>query len=222
MHTTQRIRDLHPSDRPRERLKAVGPHALTNEELLAVLLGSGTRDMDVLEVAARVQEAAERNQGALGPNELLAIRGIGPVKAGQIVAAFELARRWMGRGTPPIRTASDVLPYLQHIRDKRQEHFVCLSLSGANEVIENRIVTVGLLDSSQVHPREVFADPITDRAAAIIVAHNHPSGILEASPEDKALTRRLVQAGTLLGIRILDHVIVARDGYVSMKQSGFL
>ena len=222
MNSTQRIRDLHPSDRPRERLTSVGPHALTNAELLAVLLGSGTRDTDVLELATRVQEAAERKQGALGTSELLAIQGIGPVKAGQIVAAFELARRWMGQGTPPIRTAADVLPYLQHIRDKRQEHFVCLSLSGANEVIENRVVTVGLLDSSQVHPREVFADPITDRAAAIIVAHNHPSGILEASPEDKALTRRLVQAGTLLGIRLLDHVIVARDGYVSMKQSGFL
>jgi len=199
-----------------------GPDALSDAELLAVLLGSGTKQTDVLELASRVQQAVEQDLGKLDIAKLTAIRGIGPAKACQIVAAFELARRWMGLGTPPIRAASDVLPYIQHIRDKRQEYFVCLSLSGANEIIENRVVTVGLLDSSQVHPREVFADPIADRAASVILAHNHPSGILEASAEDIALTRRLVQAGKLLGIPVLDHVIVAHEGYVSMKQAGVL
>ena len=222
MTENQRIRDLHPAERPRERLGSRGPDALTDAELLAVLLGSGTKGTDVLELASRVQQAAEEDLRKLDIERLTSIRGIGPAKACQIVAAFELARRWMGLGTPPIRTAADVLPYIQHIRDKRQEYFVCLSLSGANEVIENRVVTVGLLDSSQVHPREVFADPIADRAASIILAHNHPSGVLEASAEDIALTRRLAQAGKLLGIPVLDHVIVAQEGYVSMKQTGVL
>ena len=124
------------------------------------------------------------------------------------------------QGKAPIREAKDVLPFIQQIRDKRQEYFVCLSLNGANEVIESRVVTVGLLDSNQVHPREVFADPISDRAASVILAHNHPSGTLEASPEDLALTKRLVKAGEILGIKVLDHLIVTRNGHLSLKQTG--
>ena len=122
----------------------------------------------------------------------------------------------------PRRDAADALPYLMGIRKERQEHFVCLSLNGANEVLASRVVTVGLLNSNQVHPREVFADPITDRAASILCAHNHPSGTLEASPEDLAITRRLVSAGEVLGIRLLDHLIVTGDGFLSMKQQGLL
>lgn len=114
------------------------------------------------------------------------------------------------------------MPFVQQIRDKQQEYFVCLSLNGANEVIENRVVTVGLLDSSQVHSREVYADPLTDRVASIIVTHNHPSGTLEASPEDVALTDRLARAGKLLGIPLLDHIIVTKRGYLLLKQAGYL
>jgi len=122
--------------------------------------------------------------------------------------------------TSPVREAADAVPHFQAIRSQPQEVFAVMSLNGANQPIRTRWVTIGLLDCNQVHPREVFADVITDRAASVIVAHNHPSGTLEASPEDIALTRRLVKAGELLGIRVLDHLILTADGFFSMKQQG--
>lgn len=146
---------------------------------------------------------------------------MGQAKACQIVAAFELARRFSQRERPVIREPKDVIPYIQHIADKKQEYFLCLTLNGVGEVIQARVVTVGLLDSSQVHPREVFADAITDRAAGIIVAHNHPSGKLEPSPEDLAITRQLAEAGKLLGIELLDHIIITKNGWLSLKREGY-
>ena len=217
-----RIRDLAAFDRPREKLQAKGPAALSDVELLAVLLGSGTRRMSVLDLSAKILRTFDGQLDRATTEGLLAISGVGQARACQTVAAFELARRHLAKGRTVIHEAEDVLPYLQSIRAKRQEHFVCLSLNGAHEVIESRVVTVGLLDTNQVHPREVFADPIADRAAAILVAHNHPSGTLRASPEDIALTTRLVRAGELLGIRVLDHVIVTEDAFLSLKTSGHL
>ncbi len=216
-----RIKELAVFDRPREKLGLKGPEALSDEELLAVLLGSGIKGASVLELAARVLEALGDRPERADVSTLSGIAGVGRAKACQIVASLEFARRcWRRRA--PIRSAQDALPYLQAIRGKRQEHFLCLSLTGAHEVIEARVVTVGLLDSNQVHPREVFADPIADRAACVLLAHNHPSGTLAASPEDLALTRRLVKAGELLGIRVLDHLIVTKDGYLSLKERGHL
>ena len=121
-----------------------------------------------------------------------------------------------------IREASDAVTYFEGIRSMPQEVFAVMSLDGANHPIRTRWVTVGLLDSNQVHPREVFSDPISDRAASILVAHNHPSGTLDASPEDLALTKRLVKGGEILGIRVLDHLIVTRDGFLSMREKGLL
>ena len=120
----------------------------------------------------------------------------------------------------PIREASDAIPHFEAIRTMPQEVFAVMSLNGANKPIKTRWVTVGLLDCNQVHPREVFADPLMDRAASIIVAHNHPSGTLEPSPEDLALTKRLQQASRLLGINLLDHLIVTSSGFISLKQQG--
>ena len=119
-----------------------------------------------------------------------------------------------------ITEAAQATPHFEAIRAMPQEVFAVMSLNGASKPIKTRWVTVGLLDTNQVHPREVFADPITDRAASVILAHNHPSGTLEASPEDIALTKRLQKAGELLGIRVLDHLIVASSGFVSLKQEG--
>jgi len=214
------VRDLPKADRPREKLLAKGPSALSDLELLAVMLGSGVRGHGVLHLAARILRRFDGRLERVDAESLQSIKGLGRARACLIAAAFELARRHLSEARVRIEQAADALPYLQEIRGKNQEHFVCVSLNGANEVIAARIVTVGLLDSSQVHPREVFADPITDRAAAVILGHNHPSGTLEASAEDIALTKRLVRAGEILGIRVLDHVIVARDGYLSMKQAG--
>ena len=217
-----RIPDLSSVDRPREKLIAKGEAALSDAELLAVLLGSGTKRFSVLDLSVKILGSIEGNLATADVKDLMKIHGVGRAKACQLVAAMELGRRHLSRQRSVIRDAEDALPYLAGIRKEKQEHFVCISLNGANEVLATRTVTVGLLDSNQVHPREVYADPITDRAASILCAHNHPSGTLEASPEDLAITRRLVKAGEVLGIRVLDHIIVTEDGFVSLKQSGQL
>jgi len=217
-----RIQDLPNADRPREKLLHRGAASLSDVELLAVLLGSGTKRSGVLDLASRILRTLGGRLDRVRPEDLQSVAGVGKAKACQIAAAFELARRHIAKGRHVIREAADAVPYLQSIRGKKQEHFVCVSLNGANEVIESRIVTVGLLDTNQVHPREVFADPIGDRAAAVVVAHNHPSGTLEASPEDLALTRRIVRAGELLGIRVLDHLIVTAHGFLSLREAGHL
>jgi len=121
-----------------------------------------------------------------------------------------------------IESAADVLPLIADIAGKSQEHFVCISLNGANEVIEKRVVTIGLLDRSLVHPRDVYADVISDRAAAVIFAHNHPSGDLQPSDEDFKTQDQLVQAAKILGIRVLDHVIVSKKGYYSFQEAGLI
>jgi len=217
-----RIQDLPDADRPREKLLRRGVASLSDVELLAALLGSGTRRTSVLDLASRILRTLDGRIDSDNLEELQSIAGVGKAKACQIEAALELARRHIAKGRHVIREAADAIPYLQSIRGKKQEHFVCVSLNGANEVIESRIVTVGLLDTNQVHPREVFSDPIADRAAAVLVAHNHPSGTLEPSAEDLALTRRIVKAGELLGIRVLDHLIVTESGFVSLKEAGHL
>ncbi len=217
-----RVGQLSDADRPREKLLAKGESALSDPELLAVLLGSGTRDVGVLDLSLKILRELDGRLAHADPRRLLSIRGVGKAKACQVLAAMELGRRHLSKQRAVIRDAADALPYLAAIRGEKQEHFVCLSLNGANEVLATRVVTVGLLDSNQVHPREVYADPITDRAAAILCAHNHPSGTLEASPEDLAITRRLSQAGELLGIRVLDHLIVTQDGYLSLREAGHL
>ncbi len=217
------IRDIPKLDRPREKLIARGAGALSDAELLAVIIGRGIPGRDVLQVAAETEKViGDAPPDRISIGDLLRIKGMGEAKAAQIVAAFELARRHLLKERIQIKEARDVLPFVNEIRDKRQEYFVCLSLNGAHEVIENRVVTVGLLDSNQVHPREVFADPLVDRAAAVIFAHNHPSGNPSPSPEDIALTKRLVDAGKLLGINVLDHLIVTKRGYLSLKQEGYL
>ena len=216
------IKDLPEFDRPREKLLSKGPMALSDSELLAILLGSGMKGTNALALATKILRKVDLRSDKLDLHALEEIPGVGPAKAACIAAAFELVRRHLQREGARVTEAKDVLPFVQQIRDKQQEYFVCLSLNGANEVIENRVVTVGLLDSNQVHPREVYADPLTDRAASIIVAHNHPSGTLEASPEDVALTDRLARAGKLLGIPLLDHIIVTKRGYLSLKQAGYL
>lgn len=199
----------------------MGSEALSDAELLAILLRTGVAGKSALELARLILEKAGTNLPRWSVEDFRKVPGVGKAKACQIVAAFELARRFSQRERPVIREPKDVIPYIQHIADKKQEYFLCLTLNGAGEVIQTRVVTVGLLDSSQVHPREVFADAITDRAAGIIVAHNHPSGKLEPSPQDLAITRQLAEAGKLLGIELLDHIIITKNGWLSLKREGY-
>ena len=216
------IKDLPTFNRPREKMAAQGPEALSDVELLSIILGSGVKGKDVFRVAQSILHTLAKQGGKVELKSLLTIEGIGLAKACQVVASLEFARRRFAKGLLVIQKAQDVLPLIMPIADKKQEHFICLSLNGANEVIGNRVVTVGLLNSSQVHPREVFAEVISDRAASIILAHNHPSGVLKPSPEDITINQQLIDAGKILGITVLDHIIITKKGYLSFKEAGLM
>jgi len=206
-------------ERPREKLLQKGAKALSDQELIAVLLGRGTKGHDVISVARRVLKILDATNGNPGLKELQAIEGMGPAKAALIDAATEFFRRRIKPEGLKISFPSDILPLIRHYADRKQEHFICVSLNGANEVITTRVVSVGLVNKTQVHPREVFADPITDRASAIIIAHNHPAGGLKPSKEDIEITHRLKSAGETLGIRLLDHIIFSHKGYYSLLEN---
>ena len=214
------IKDMPEHSRPREKLREKGASALTDEELVAAILGMGTAGVDVRTISKRVANLIREHKEALSLGHLLAVPGMGLAKAGQILSAFELARRHLMKDAVKVSSAKDVLPLLTDIAGKQQEYFLCVSLNGANEVIQRRVVTIGLLDKSPVHPREVFADVIADRAAAVIFAHNHPSGDLQPSQSDLQLQDQLTEAGKILGIRVLDHIIVSRKGYYSFQEAG--
>ena len=215
----KRIQQLPEWDRPREKIRAKGPQALSDIELLAVLIGSGTRRHDVMSMAAAVLQVVDGCLSA-GVADLCSIPGMGTAKASIIVSALEFARRRIRPHGLKISFPPDVYPLIRHIADRRQEHFLCISLNGANEVIAIRTVSVGLVNRALVHPREVYADPITDRAAAVIVAHNHPSGNLCPSQDDLAVTRQLKEAGETLGIKLLDHLIFNQTSYYSLLEKG--
>ena len=217
-----RIARMPKDERPREKLQRLGPSALSDHELMAVLIGSGTKGSDVLTVAKRVVARLDETKGHLSLDELTAIEGIGLAKAALIAAAMEFFRRRIRPEGVKISKAEDVLPLIRHYADRKQEYFISISLNGANEVITSRVVSIGLVNTTQVHPREVFADPITDRATAIIVAHNHPSGSLAPSIEDKMVTKKLSEAGQILGITLLDHIIFSTKGYYSFLEHGLL
>src|SRR5215470_3394635 len=191
--------------RPREKLREKGVSALTDEELVTAILGMGTASVDVRTISKQIAGLIREHREALTLDHLLAVPGMGLAIAGQILSAFELARRHLLKDAVKISCAKDVLPLLTDIAGKQQEYFICISLNGANEVVEKRVVTIGLLDKSPVHPREVFADVIADRAASVIFAHNHPSGDLQPSEADLRLQDQLTEAGKILGIRVLDH-----------------
>ena len=216
------IRDIAVSERPREKLEARGAAALTDVELLAVLLGSGSKGSEVLALSQDLLRILDTRNGDLSVADLKVTRGIGSAKACLITAAIEFARRRIRPHQTKVRSSKDVVPLIRHYTERKQEHFICISLNGAHEVIATRVVTVGLVNSAQVHPREVFAEPIVDRACAVIVAHNHPSGDCEPSPEDLEITRVLREAGTILGIKLLDHIIFSSNGHYSIQDRKFV
>lgn len=216
------IKDLPEHSRPREKLREKGAASLTDEELVAAILGKGTAGSDVRTMSRQVAALIHDYREGLTLDHLLSVPGMGLAKAAQILSAFELARRYLIKEVVKIQSAEDVVPLLADIAGKSQEHFVCITLNGANEMIQKRIVTIGLLDRSLVHPRDVFADVIADRAAAVIFAHNHPSGDLQPSDADMKTQEQLVQAAKILGFRVLDHVIVSRKGYFSFQEAGLI
>ena len=195
----------------RERLKHFGPYYLRDADLATLLIRTGTKDQPLAEIAENVVRILDSCKPGEIMDRLETLRGVGPGKAAALAAACELGRRYCGFVKKKVTAPSDVFPYLRHYADRKQEHFICVSFSGANEILAIRTVSVGLLNRTLVHPREVFADPISDRAAAILVCHNHPSGNLTPSEEDCQITWRLSEAGEILGIRLLDHLIIGPE-----------
>ncbi len=217
----KKISDYHEFDRPREKLVEKGAEALSDTELMAILIGSGTKNADVLTTSRKIVKQF-KNEMQPTLKALQEIDGVGIAKACIIAAALEFSRRKLEKKSIIIRNADDILPLVSHIIPKKQEYFLCITLTGANEVITCRTITIGLLNASQVHPREVFADAITDRAASVIFVHNHPSGQLTPSRDDIAITKRLCEAGKIIGINCLDHVIVAESGHYSFCDNGIM
>ena len=225
------VRDLPVYERPRERLLKLGVEAMSTQELLAIIMGRGIKGHSVLSI---VQELFNRfgnlkNMSMASIADFDAVKGIGTTKAAQIKAVFELSRRIERESdevnviTQIIKKPVDVLKVVQPIlRGKKREHFLLLSLNTRNHVIGTQTISIGSLDSSIVHPREVFQAAILDHAASVILIHNHPSGNPEPSEDDIKLTRRLIDSGQTLGIDVLDHIIVSDRIYFSMKEKNML
>ena len=218
----RRIQDMPAADRPREKLLRKGAAALSDQELLAILLGKGTPGMDVMTLAARLAKVIDEKGLGVQAEDLRQFTGVGDAKATLLLAALEFARRRIKPEGARIETPADLLPHVRHYADRKQEHFLCASINGANEILAIRVVSIGLIDRAPVHPREVFADALADRASAIIVAHNHPASALEPSTADIEATRQLKAAGQVLGIPLLDHIIFNRTGYFSFLEAGRL
>ena len=216
------ISQIPKHDRPREKLLAKGARALSDQELLAVLLGKGTPGMDVMALAGKLALVMDEKGLDVRSEDLTQFAGVGDAKATLLLAAIEFARRRIKPEGVKIAMPADVLPLIRHYADRKQEHFLCATVNGANEIIAVRVISIGLADRSPVHPREVFADAVADRASGIIIAHNHPAGSLEPSAADADATRQLKAAGECLGIHLLDHVIFNRGGYFSFLESGRL
>lgn len=223
------IRDVPQEERPRERMLQHGAQALSNAELLAILLRTGTARESALTLAQRLLAEAEGLDGLmrLSLTELMQIKGIGLAKAVQIKAGLELGRRVarQRRLQEPviIRTPHDVASYMmEEMRHLTQEHFVVLFLNTKSHVLGHETIFVGSLNASIVHPREVFQAAIRRNCASIICLHNHPSGDPQPSREDVDVTRRLVEAGKILGIDVLDHVIIGDGRFASLKEKGYI
>jgi len=221
------IRDLPLSERPRERLQRFGVEALSAQEILAVILGRGVAGESVMVTGQRLLSQFGTLKGIAGASveELSQIKGIGLAKAAQLKAAFELANRLEGYSEtgkkPVVKTPEDVVALLKgRLKDKKKEYFVVLLLDTRNQLIKAADVSVGSLDASIVHPREVFKEAIAGSAASVILVHNHPSGDPTASEDDIGLTKRLAESGEIMGIDVLDHVILGDDSYLSLKREG--
>jgi DNA repair protein RadC len=223
------IREMPSSERPRERLRALGAQALSTTELIALLLGSGGRAGSALECARRVLDGTDGSLGRVATSPvgaLMRVPGVGMARAVVVHAALELGRRMMFETRVigvPLRSPRDVVAaFAPRLQDLPVEEFHVAILDTQHRLERDVLVTRGLLDASLVHPREVFREAIAERAAAVVLVHNHPSGDPSPSPDDATITSQMVQAGQVLGIPVHDHVIIGRGRYMSFVESGML
>jgi DNA repair protein RadC len=219
-----KIKDLPKVDRPREKLLKYGVDKLSRSELLAIVLRTGIKGKNVVELSRQVLNIITRiGIENITLKDLLEIKGLGPTKAGQIISSLELSKRLLKeKVTDLIMCPKDVWHEMQDVRDHKREHFVIFYLDTRNQIIKREVISVGTLNASLIHPREVFEPAIRYSTAQIIIAHNHPSGITDPSEEDLDISKRLIEAGKILGIDILDHIIVAKSGYKSLKEANLL
>lgn len=222
------LRDVPHEERPRERMMQYGAEALSHAELLAILIRTGTRSQTAVQLAGSILNRCGgiRHLLDMSLDELTSIRGIGPAKALQLRAGIELGKR-IARSrlgdVVTVRRPKDAADYvMEELRYLKKEHFVCLFLNTKNHIIARETLSVGTLNASLVHPREVFRAAIKCSSASLICVHNHPSGDPAPSPEDIALTRRLAEAGQLVGIEVLDHLVIGDGRFVSLKEQGYL
>jgi len=214
--------DLPPAQRPRERLVNNGPESLSDAELLAVILNTGIKGKGVAELAGELLSMLDDNKEIPTVERLSKLSGMGMSKACAVAAMLEFGRRRWGAAGSAIRQPAEIFALIRHNADRKQERFLSLSLNGAHEVLSVRVVTIGLVNRTIVHPREVFADIIQDRASAFIVAHNHPSGRVCPSGEDDEITEQLAKAAEILGLHFLDHLIFSDNDWWSYRQNGKL
>lgn len=216
------IKDLPEFERPREKLVKKGTKALKKEELLAIILRTGLKGKNAIEVANDILEKyGDKKLLDASYEELRNMRGVGPTKAGQILAAIELGSRLFKEKSEKeiyINSPEDTAKEIEHIKENKKENFVALYLGARNKLIHKETVSIGSLTANLVHPREVFEPAVRHLAAQIVLAHNHPSGDPEPSEDDLVITKRLVESGKILGIEIFDHIIVVKDGFFSFKE----
>jgi DNA (cytosine-5)-methyltransferase 1 len=214
-----KLKDIPKFDRPREKFMEKGPDALTDSELLAILLGSGIEGTNVKVLAQKILKKFGSNFLNVSVDDLMRVSGIGQAKALQISSALALARRIFDKQNSLdnlILSAQDAIAFISDLKDKKQEHLVCLYLNARNALLKKETISIGILDKSIVHPREIFALGLEMRAAGVILAHNHPSGDLNPSEQDKQVAKRIIEAGQLMGINVVDFLIVSRNGAYSM------
>lgn len=218
---SMKVMEMPIFERPREKMEEKGPAALSDLELLSVLISSGTQARPVFDIATDLLALLDRKPEAT-VEDIGRIRGLGQAKSTQIAAALELGRRRTRKTSGQITSPKDIYNEVRHYAYRSQEQFIVLSMNGAQEVIDIFTATIGLVNKTLIHPREVFSEPIRRRATSIAIAHNHPSGQLQPSEEDINVTNRLVEAGKLLGIKVLDHLIFTSEGYYSMLEHSLI
>ena len=218
------IKNIPKIDRPREKLIQYGPEKLSNSELLALLLRSGNKDINAIELARKIlKKFGAKKLPILIFKDLNKISGLGPAKACEIIACFELGKRLLKDKKVQIYlTPKEIWEELRDLRNHKKEHFVIFYLDSRNQEIKREIISIGSLNANLVHPREVFEPAVRNLTAQIILAHNHPSGDPTPSEDDLEITKRLVEAGKILGIEVIDHIIVAKDNFFSFKEKDLI
>jgi DNA repair protein RadC len=220
----KKIKDLPKVERPREKLMQYGPEKLSNSELLAILLRSGKKGENVVELANKILKRFSKDElPNLTFNDLKDYSGLGPAKACEIIACFELGKRLLKDKKAEIYLKpKEIWEELKDLRDHKKEHFVIFYLDSRNQEIKREIISVGSLNANLVHPREVFEPAVRHLAAQVVLAHNHPSGDPEPSEDDLEITKQLKESGKILGIEVIDHIIITKNGFLSFKERNLL